>query len=744
MKKSLLKLAFGMLALSFGVTSLAQTTFNYTGAVQTYTVPVGVTSIQIETWGAEGGGNNTPGKGGYAIGNLSVTPSQVLYVYVGEQGKTNSTRGSGGGASDVRTVNGNWYLTASLNSRVIVGAGGGGSGNNPIGIGGDGGGSNGADGSFNNSSQGGQFGLGATQIAGGSYDVGAEGSQNCLGGMDGYFGGGGDARYVGRGNTCTNTNFYEGLNEWVYRATHGAFNGGGTYDKRGGESGGGGGGWYGGGAPGSGDYGGGGGGGSSYIGGVTLGSTTPGLRSGAGQVVITVLCSPLNLSVTPADTVCLGTPVTITGTSINSGTITWDNGITNGVSFPNTVAGVTTYTSTSTDINDCVAQVVINVLAAKTGSVTNTICNNGSVVVNGNTYDANTPTGTEVISNVGPFNCDSTVTVNLNVLAAKTGSVTNTICNNGSVVVNGNTYDANTPTGTEVFTNVGPNNCDSTVTVNLNVLAVKTGSVTNALCDGGSIIVNGNTYNAGNLTGTEVFTNVGPNNCDSTVTVNITILPALTGSVTNALCGNDSIVVNGTTYNAGNPTGTEIFTNVGPSMCDSTVTVNLTINPLPTVAIAAFTPDTVCDSDPAITLPVGTPALGTYSGTGVVGTTFDPNTAGVGAHYVTYSFTDGNSCTSMDSTMIVVISCVGIDENGTLAGVNIYPNPTNNILNITLGNITSDVNLTLTSVEGKVVYQENNVSNNKVSVDISNNSKGIYFLKVEANNQYKVYKVIKE
>ena len=393
---------------------------------------------------------------------------------------------------------------------------------------------------------------------------------------------------------------------------------------------------------------------------------------------------------------------------------------------------------------DSIINTNLTVLTAKANTISNTICNEDSVIVNGTTYNAGNPTGTEVISNVGPFNCDSTVTINLNVLPVLTGSVTTTICNNGSVVVNGTTYNSGNPTGTEVFTNVGPNNCDSTVTVNLNVLPALTGSVTDVLCDGDSVVVNGTTYNASNLTGTEVFTNVGPNNCDSTVTVNISVLAAKTGTVTTTICDGDSVVVNGTTYNSGNPTGTEIFTNVGPNNCDSTVTINLTVNPLPSVAIASFSPDTVCETDPAINLPVGTPASGTYSGNGVVGTTFDPNTAGVGVHYVVYSFTDSNSCANMDSTMIVVESCVGIDENGTLSGINIYPNPTNSIINITLGNISSDVNLTLTSVEGKIVYQENNVSDNKVSVDMSSNSKGIYFLKVEANNQYKVYKVVKE
>ena len=139
---------------------------------------------------------------------------------------------------------------------------------------------------------------------------------------------------------------------------------------------------------------------------------------------------------------------------------------------------------------------------------------------------------------------------------------------------------------------------------------------------------------------------------------------------------------------------------------------------------------------------------GGYTGGSVVPTNMYNNT------YPTYgagSYNTGTNQTNLADTnsghglaIITFIPAVGVSENGALAGVNIYPNPTNNILNITLGNISSDVNLTLTSVEGKVVYQENNVSNNKVSVDISNKSKGIYFLKVEVNNQYKVYKVIKE
>ena len=91
--KQILQLSLSsILLLGVGLTqSWSQaTTFSFTGAVQTYTVPLGVTSIQLETWGAQGGTgtgfdgvDGTGGLGGYSIGNLAVTPGQVLEVYVG-------------------------------------------------------------------------------------------------------------------------------------------------------------------------------------------------------------------------------------------------------------------------------------------------------------------------------------------------------------------------------------------------------------------------------------------------------------------------------------------------------------------------------------------------------------------------------------------------------------------------------------------------------------------------------------
>ncbi len=101
----------------------------------------------FECWGASGGGSTNQnvgshaGLGGYAGGDLEVSESQRFYLYVG--GTTGSTAGGwngggngsntgfgGGGATDIRLMDGAWNDRTSLFSRIMV-AGGGGGPDNP-------------------------------------------------------------------------------------------------------------------------------------------------------------------------------------------------------------------------------------------------------------------------------------------------------------------------------------------------------------------------------------------------------------------------------------------------------------------------------------------------------------------------------------------------------------------------------------------------------------------------------------
>ena len=203
-------------------------TFNFTGSAQTYTIPANVTSINVDVMGAQGGGslpnpgNNPGGLGGRVQTTLSVTPGEVLNIYVG--GSTNSNTGGwngggdgssngagGGGASDIR-IGGN-----TLASRVVTAGGGGGGGwNCSSGMGGGAGGGSGTAGNgnyCNNPGDACNTGKGATPTAGGQggtcgcsnagvLGIGGKGGGTCNysggGGGGGQFGGGG-GRYGGGG-----------------------------------------------------------------------------------------------------------------------------------------------------------------------------------------------------------------------------------------------------------------------------------------------------------------------------------------------------------------------------------------------------------------------------------------------------------------------------------------------------------------------------------------------------------------
>ena len=79
--------------------------------------------------------------------------------------------------------------------------------------------------------------------------------------------------------------------------------------------------------------------------------------------------------------------------------------------------------------------------------------------------------------------------------------------------------------------------------------------------------------------------------------------------------------------------------------------MTVVVNPRPTLTFPALS--ALCANSPAVTLGA-TPSGGTYSGTGVSGTVFNPAIAGVGSHTITYSFTDANGCSNTINRTITV------------------------------------------------------------------------------------------
>lgn len=85
------------------------------------------------------------------------------------------------------------------------------------------------------------------------------------------------------------------------------------------------------------------------------------------------------------------------------------------------------------------------------------------------------------------------------------------------------------------------------------------------------------------------------------------------------------------------------------------------------------------------------------------------------------------------------------NQNFELQNIVLYPNPSKGIFNIALGTIEPST-IDVYDVTGKIVWSRKDftVSNSEVVLDLSPVAQGIYFVKISANNQSTVKRIIKE
>jgi len=101
--------------------------FSYSGAIQSWTVPAGVTNITMSASGAQGGGSSfgdstSGGFGAIMSGSFVVTPGQVINILAGGQGALPGFGCGGGGG-------GSYIWDGVTNTLFIAAGGGGGAGN---------------------------------------------------------------------------------------------------------------------------------------------------------------------------------------------------------------------------------------------------------------------------------------------------------------------------------------------------------------------------------------------------------------------------------------------------------------------------------------------------------------------------------------------------------------------------------------------------------------------------------------
>ncbi len=229
----------------------------------------------------------------------------------------------------------------------------------------------------------------------------------------------------------------------------------------------------------------------------------------------------------------------------------------------------------------------------------------------------------------------------------------------------------NNATTTYTFTpTAGQCATTATMTINVNsntvptftqVAPVCSGSVINPLPTTSTNGILGTWSPAINNSATTTYTFVpNPGQCAVNGSMTITIIqpanpqftqvaPICVGEVLNALPTTSNNGINGSWSPAINNSATTTYTfTPAANACANIANMTITVNALPVVNAGVY--PAVCEEAANVNL-VGNPVGGTFTGSGVTGSSFDPS---VGSQQITYTLSDVNGCTNSATANIQV------------------------------------------------------------------------------------------
>lgn len=347
-----------------------------------------------------------------------------------------------------------------------------------------------------------------------------------------------------------------------------------------------------------------------------------------------------------------------------------------------------------------------------------TICEGDSLIVGESVYYSN---GTYIDTLLNIDVCDSIVTTNLMVTEPIFFDQSITICSGNSIIVGANEYSVSGTYLDSLISEVTL--CDSIVTTILEVSPAIVHTQTIDLCYGETYSIGASIYDESGTYEDSLITDLG---CDSIVTTILSIEEENLVEQTITICSGESVIVGDNEY-----TEAGIYTDVLTSMtlCDSTV--------ITTIEIDTYIDITL--SFPEVTTLVSNePFGGSISYQWVK---CDPFTIIPGA--ITQSFTatengeyaviiNKDFCT--DTSDCVPISHVGIESNGPIGSLYVYPNPANDFLIVDNINYQDEQSiLRIYDVLGAIIMEEK-ITAKQVKLNIEILPTGVYTIVLENRN----------
>ena len=352
-----------------------------------------------------------------------------------------------------------------------------------------------------------------------------------------------------------------------------------------------------------------------------------------------------------------------------------------------------TYSDTLQTINGCDSVIVLTLSINPVAStpLSATICNNETYDFHGrNLTQAGTYSDTLQTIN----GCDSVIVLTLSVNPVYHDTINAEICEGSVYTENG--FNVN-EAGTYTQTLQTINGCDSIVTLNLTVNSALTSIIDAEICEGTTYSENGFEHSEA---GTYTQTLQTSNGCDSIVTLNLSMKPNSMTTFTATVCEGTVYTENG--FNA-SETGIYTRTMEGANGCDSTITLDLTVNPSYQIGVLAII------------------------NRGETYTNFGFNESEAGTYTQHLQTVDGCDSTIM-LTLVVMMSLddATVDKNAFI----FYPNPAKSFVNLEFKALKENTLLQILDLNGRKVRTfDLKAGQENLRIEIGNLPEGVYTIK---------------
>ena len=352
-----------------------------------------------------------------------------------------------------------------------------------------------------------------------------------------------------------------------------------------------------------------------------------------------------------------------------------------------------TYSDTLQTINGCDSVIVLtlNVNPVVSTPLSATICSNEAYDFHGREL---TQAGTYSDTLQTINGCDSVIVLTLSVNPVYHDTINAEICE-GSVYTENGFNESEAGTYTQNLQTV--NDCDSIITLNLTVNSALTSIIDAEICEGTTYSENGFEQSEA---GTYTQTLQTSNGCDSIVTLNLSMKPNSTTTFTATVCEGTVYTENG--FNA-SETGIYTRTMESANGCDSTITLDLTVNPSYQIGVLAII------------------------NRGETYTNFGFNESEAGTYTQHLQTVDGCDSTIM-LTLVVMMSLddATVDEKAFI----FYPNPAKDFVILEFETLHESERVQIFDMRGRrVKTAEAGAGKKQMQIDVSDLSEGTYIIR---------------